>query len=102
MSANAGSRFNQQDLVNNCGKNCQLFRQPTEMISMPLRVTNAIRRFEFCGVLLPDPAPSLDLSKVKEILALAHPEIATAEITGPTPKNGTLVFHVERAVGSKG
>jgi len=29
MSANAGSRFNQQDLVNNCGKNCQLFRQPT-------------------------------------------------------------------------
>jgi len=72
------------------------------MISMPLKVTNAIRRFEFCGILLPDPAPSLDLSKVKEILALAHPEIATAEITGPTSKNGTLVFQVERAVGSKG
>ena len=69
---------------------------------MPLKVTKAIRRFEYNGVVLPDPNPFFDLPKVKEILALAHPEIATAEITGPTPKNGTLVFHVERAVGSKG
>ena len=69
---------------------------------MPLKVTKAIRRFEFNGVLLPDPNSSLDLSKVKEILALTHPEIATSEITGPISKNGTLVFRVERAVGSKG
>jgi PRTRC genetic system protein C len=69
---------------------------------MPLKVTKAIRRFEYNGAILPDPAPSLDLPKVKEILALAHPEIATAEITGPTSKNGVLVFTVERAVGSKG
>jgi PRTRC genetic system protein C len=72
------------------------------MISMPLKVTKAIRCFEFNGALLPDPNSSLDLAKVKEILALAHPEIATAEITGPTSKNGTLVFHVERVIGSKG
>jgi PRTRC genetic system protein C len=69
---------------------------------MPLKVTKAIRRFEFNGVLLPDPNSSLDLPKVKEILALAHPEIATAEITGPISKNGALVFTIERAVGSKG
>jgi PRTRC genetic system protein C len=69
---------------------------------MPLKVTKASRRFEYNGVVLPDPNPSFDLPKVKEILALTHPEIATSEITGPVSKNGTLVFRVERAVGSKG
>ncbi len=69
---------------------------------MPLKVTKSIRKFEYHGVLLPDPNSSLDLAKVKEVLALAHPEIATSEITGPISKNGTLVFKVERAVGSKG
>jgi PRTRC genetic system protein C len=69
---------------------------------MPLKVTNSPRIFEYSGIRIPDPAPALAIAKVKDILALTYPEIATAEITGPAPKNGTLVFTIERAVGSKG
>ena len=69
---------------------------------MPLKITKAVRLFEYNGVRLPDPNSTLDIAKVKEILALTHPEIATSQITGPAPKNGQLIYTVERAVGSKG
>ena len=69
---------------------------------MPLKVTKSIRRFEYHGVLLPDPNSALEIPRVKEILALTHPEITTSEITGPASKNGQLIYTIERAVGSKG
>ena len=69
---------------------------------MPLKVTKSLRSFEYHGMLLPDPNSALEIPKVKEILALTHPEIATSEITGPASRNGQLIFTIERAVGSKG
>jgi PRTRC genetic system protein C len=60
------------------------------------------REFFYNGTRIPDPAPSLTVEQVREILTPSHPEIATATLTGPEDTGGALRYTFSRAIGSKG
>ncbi len=67
-----------------------------------MQVTAMRREFRFNGVRLPDPNPKLSVEQVREIYSTQHPEIATASVNGPEAVGKKLVYHFERAIGSKG
>lgn len=67
-----------------------------------MRTTKASRVFEYNGLKMPDPAPALPVERVRSILAVTYPEIATAAFTGPQMRGGEVVYTIERAVGTKG
>ena len=60
------------------------------------------REFFYNGTRIPDPAPSLTVEQVREILTPTYPEIATATLVGPEDTGGTLRYTFSRAIGSKG
>jgi len=60
------------------------------------------REFFYNGTRIPDPAPSLTVEQVRELLTPSHPEIATASLAGPEDTGGTLRYTFNRAIGSKG
>jgi hypothetical protein len=49
----------------NRGTNCQQLSQPTEKKSMALTIAKMTRTFDFLGVRLPDPNPSMSVDDVK-------------------------------------
>jgi PRTRC genetic system protein C len=64
---------------------------------------NALHReFFYNGTRIPDPAPSLTVEQVRELLTPSYPEIATASLTGPEDTGGALRYTFSRAIGSKG
>jgi PRTRC genetic system protein C len=64
---------------------------------------SAIRReFVLNGSIIPDPNPSLSMDQVRDILAAAYPEIATAALSGPEATDTALRYTFSRAIGSKG
>lgn len=64
---------------------------------------SALRReFVLNGNIIPDPSPSLSVDQVRDILAAAYPEIATAALSGPEPTDTALRYTFSRAIGSKG
>lgn len=67
-----------------------------------MQVTAMRREFRFNGVRLPDPNPKLDVEQVREIYSTQYPEIATASVNGPESAGERLIYHFERAIGSKG
>ena len=60
------------------------------------------REFFYNGTRIPDPAPSLTVEQVRELLTPSHPEIATATLAGPEDTGGTLRYTFSRSIGSKG
>ena len=60
------------------------------------------RCFEFQGIRLPDPNPSMTVEQVRNIFATQYPEIATAALTGPESVGDKCVYRFERAIGTKG
>jgi PRTRC genetic system protein C len=60
------------------------------------------RSFEFHGVRLPDPNPTLSVEEVRSLYAHQYPDIATAAITGPEAVGDKLRYKFTRAIGSKG
>ncbi len=60
------------------------------------------RIFEFNGVRLPDPDPTLTPEEVRNLYAHQYPDIATASITGPEAVGDKLRYQFMRAIGSKG
>jgi PRTRC genetic system protein C len=60
------------------------------------------REFFYNGARIPDPAPSLTVEEVRELLTPSFPEIATATLAGPEDTGGTLRYTFSRAIGSKG
>ncbi|MGA7704364.1 MAG: PRTRC system protein C [Solirubrobacteraceae bacterium] len=60
------------------------------------------REFFYNGTRIPDPAPSLTVEQVREILTPTYPEIATATLVGPEGTGGALRYTFSRAIGSKG
>ena len=47
---------------------------------MALTVQTLKRVFMYHGTQFADPGPSLTLEQVRDVLSMAHPDIATAEI----------------------
>jgi PRTRC genetic system protein C len=60
------------------------------------------REFFYNGTRIPDPAPSLTVEQVREILTPTYAEIATATLVGPEETGDALRYTFSRAIGSKG
>lgn len=67
-----------------------------------LKVTPLNREFVLNGTRIPDPAPSLSVEQVREMLTPSFPEIATATLTGPEDTGTAMRYTFSRAIGSKG
>ena len=60
------------------------------------------RSFRYSGLILPDPAPDLDIEAVRNLYSATYPEITTAAVTGPEAIDGTLVYTFTASIGTKG
>lgn len=69
---------------------------------MPITVTKMTRIFQFNGIRLPDPNPSMTVDEVKALYAAQYPELATAVVNGPEAVGDKMRYTFERAIGSKG
>ena len=67
-----------------------------------LTVNALHREFFYNGTRIPDPAPSLTVEQVREMLTPTHPELATATLVGPEDTGDALRYTFSRAIGSKG
>ena len=63
-----------------------------------MTIRKTIRCYRYSGLLLPDPAPDLDVESVRSFYAASYPEITTAALTGPEAVDGTLVYTFTRSV----
>jgi PRTRC genetic system protein C len=86
-----------------CGKNCQLFRQPTGGgLNINMTIETMAREFRYDGLRLPDPNAKLSVDEVRTAFSATYPEIATAAVTGPEAVGNKLVYHFTKAIGTKG
>ena len=60
------------------------------------------REFFYNGTRIPDPASTLSVAQVRELLTPSYPEIATASLAGPEDTGDALRYTFSRAIGSKG
>jgi PRTRC genetic system protein C len=67
-----------------------------------MTINRMVRSFRYAGLILPDPAPELDVESVRSLYAASYPEITTAALTGPEAVDGILVFTFAKAIGTKG
>ena len=67
-----------------------------------LSETRLSREFNYNGVRLPDPNPSMTPEEVRQFYAAQYPDITTASITGPETESDRLRYSFTRAIGSKG
>ena len=69
---------------------------------MALTATAATRCFNFNGVDLPDPAPTMTTEEVRDLYSATYPELTTATIEGPEVRGNRMVYSFRRAAGTKG
>jgi PRTRC genetic system protein C len=69
---------------------------------MGLQASALPREFFYNGSRIPDPAPTMEIEQVRELLTPSYPEIATATMTGPEDTGRVLRYTLTRAIGSKG
>ena len=67
-----------------------------------LTVSALKREFAYGNQVIPDPNPDLSIDQVRDALAGAFPEIATAALTGPEVTDTAMRYTFSRAIGSKG
>jgi len=67
-----------------------------------MTIRKMTRSFRYAGLVLPDPAPDLDVESVRCLYAASYPEITTAALTGPEAVDGALVYTFTKAIGTKG
>lgn len=67
-----------------------------------MAVQNAIRVFRFNGIELPDPGEQMTPKDVRDLYSANFPELATAEVEGPSASGNRLAYEFRRAVGTKG
>ena len=67
-----------------------------------MTISKMARSFRYAGLVLPDPAPALDIESVRNLYAATYPEITTAALTGPEAVDGALVYTFTKALGTKG
>ena len=69
---------------------------------MSLTVSKMTRIFQFQGIRLPDPNPTMSVDEVKALYAVQYPELATAVVNGPEAVGDKMRYTFDRAIGSKG
>jgi|JI8StandDraft_2_1071088.scaffolds.fasta_scaffold01963_5 PRTRC genetic system protein C len=72
-------------------------------MSKALTKTVLERAFEYAGVLLTDPDPTMTPTHVRDFLAATgRPELTSAEVRGPEQRGNQLVYTLHRVTGTKG
>lgn len=59
------------------------------------------RVFKYQSATFPDPNPTWSVERVREMLALQYPELASAVVEGPTVRDGKREFSFRRSLGTK-
>jgi PRTRC genetic system protein C len=77
-------------------------QQQKKKMELPMTIHKMTRSFRYLGLLLPDPAPDLDVESVRNLYAASYPEITTAALTGPEAVDGALVYTFTTAIDTKG
>jgi PRTRC genetic system protein C len=67
-----------------------------------MKIETLLREFSFNGVRLPDPNPKLMVDEVRNLYAIAYPDITTAAIEGPEAVGDKLIYRFSRSIGTKG
>lgn len=67
-----------------------------------LTITPILRKFKVGMQLLDDPCPGADVQTVIRVLAVAHPEVTTAAMSGPVIEGEAEVYSFTRSIGTKG
>jgi len=60
------------------------------------------RIFEYSGMRLNDPDPTMNPEDVKHFYTAVYPELSQAVMEEPVRRGDTLVYAIKRAVGTKG
>ena len=67
-----------------------------------MTIEKMTREFRYDNLRLADPNEKLSIDEVKVAYSATYPEIATATVTGPEAVGGKLVYHLTKAIGTKG
>jgi len=67
-----------------------------------LKAEVMVREFQYNGIRIPDPGPTLTVDQVRDLLTPMYPEIATASLSGPEATGSVLRYTFGRAIGTKG
>ena len=67
-----------------------------------MKIEPAIREFNYRGVRLPDPSPTMTVDEVRNCYSHVYPELTTAAIEGPEAVENKLIYRFVRAIGTKG
>lgn len=67
-----------------------------------MEIQNLTREFNYNGVRLADPSPTLTLAQVRDFYSNVYPEIISADIEGPKNVGANAIYTFRRAVGTKG
>jgi PRTRC genetic system protein C len=70
--------------------------------SITMTVEKMTREFRYDGLRLADPNERLSVDEVKIAYSATYPEITTAVVTGPEAIGDKLVYHFNKAIGTKG
>jgi len=70
---------------------------------MALKKQMMTRVFNYAGVRLPDPDPTMSLTEVRDFFAnTGRPELTSAEVRGPEAVGTEQVYTLHRVTGTKG
>ena len=69
---------------------------------MSIETTALVRQFVYNGAKLLDPGAALTVDQVRDFYTAVYPDLANAEIEGPTTNAGVQAYTFRRAVGTKG
>jgi PRTRC genetic system protein C len=78
------------------------YKEEERRKELRMTIRKMTRYFRYAGLLLPDPAPDLDVESVRNLYAATYPEITTAALTGPEAVDGALVYTLTKVIGTKG
>ncbi len=67
-----------------------------------MKAETLAREFNYNGLMLPDPGPTMTPEMVRDVYSAAYPEITSAAIEGPERKGDKFCYTFKRAVGTKG
>jgi PRTRC genetic system protein C len=70
--------------------------------SITMTIEKMTREFRYDGLRLADPNERLSVDEVKIAYSATYPEITTAVVTGPEAIGDKLVYHFNKAIGTKG
>ncbi len=70
--------------------------------SSNVAVTTAVREIYYKGQILADFNPAAPVTQILQMHAAEHPELATAQIEGPTLVDGKSRYTIAARIGTKG